>query len=814
MTPHIPVESIASLKAVAYRLSTTPGKQLPHIAPQIAAQLWHCKDLLSLTVDSAKQGSDASVVLHRFKTHLSSLLQDRTVEGRWSAVVLVKATIEAGGVEVLSKSNAWVRSLLAILKKPDPPTTRNLAVIVLTRIFMLTWDYSSFVREITTPALPTFVAMCLSNIGNKRCSASELLTVLEAFTTLIPRHPTIFRTSESQIRILLSRVISATSSNSVVDVHYTKDHQFMAQRLFVLLHHCSPKQGGADKWDESIKTTIIATHSTCDRLFRSVIESWKSVAGVQPSLAPNALFQGDAELESDDKLGLSGWTGVYAGNERLVSLLELIEAHLDTATSGAVVVRLGLVMDLLTRLFSVRAQHSRQDTIKFNNQVSKDEREAMFSILAQVHVAAVHLVDAMLRRFGNTIASLMQPSLAHIIWMFEAERSDSDVRAMTYTVVTSMLKLQGPSMAKGDLADIEGIVKACCEDLLPSGDTAAQLPATHVNGMNGKQPPVMCSLDLQTTKTSPSHPTASGSLHSSAEALLLVCFSRLNAAHMPGRLRVLMERTAVLTHHKDALVACVLNPSVKGRDSSVQASLLPLLARQYPNAPEVEAILRPRMPLTRTGRAESEGSEPDVYEESEYGANKYNDEDMTNGAPEETEPTDGLLKALGQQDATAAGGDFYSASPLRQSVSDNIQHIDPRKATTTSSSEGPAGEKRRADAALGIERSAKRPQASPAVQHPLSTVSSLTGPDLATTPRQISGTALSEPPQSSFVTAPEASQQALTLPMARDDTSATRYAQTAADEGSDDSDFEMPPLTMDASDEDEDDDVEEVVGGQ
>ena len=797
MVPQVHSESVASLKAVTYRLSNTSPKQLPCIAPQIAAQLWHCKDLLSSTVDSAKQGNDASAVVHRFKTHLSSLLQDRTIEGRWSAVVLLKATVEAGGVEVLSKANAWVRSLLAILKKPDPSTTRNLAVVTLTRIFMLTWDYSNLVREITTPALPTFITSCLHNLENKRCSASELQTVLEAFATLIPRHPTIFRTSELQLRSLLSKVISATSSNTINDVHYTEDLLAVAQRLFVLLHHCSPKQGGAEKWDDTVKKTVVAAHTTSDRFFRSVVENWKSATGIQPSLGPNTLSQGDAQLENDDHVGLSGWTGVYAGSERLIALLKLLEIHMRTATSGPVTVRLGLVMDLLTRLFSVRAQHSRQDTLKFNNQVSKDEREAMFSVLTQVHVAATCLANTVLLRFGHTIASVTQPIVAHVVWMFKAERSDIRIRTVTYRVVATIMQLQGPSLAKEDIADLENIVKACCQDLLPSSDSTAQPSPPHANGVNGKNSSATSTMDLHTTKTAPSHPTAFEKLHSSAESLLPICFSRLNAAHVPGRLHVLMERTAVLTQHKDAMVGCVLNPTVKGRDSSVQASLLPLLAKQYPDAPEVEAILRPRLPLVKAARAGSEGSEISAYEDGEDGANDCSDDEMTNGVLDETEPTDGLLKALGVQHTSTHG--------------DEPKNIENQGGEIPSLSEGVAGEKRRADAALDIERSAKRIQATSHAQDSLTTLGSLPEPGPATAPNQAFSTAPSDPPPSSFLTAPEPSQQAVTLPVVREETSASRYSHNEANANSDDSDFEMPPLTMDPSDEEEDDEVEDLV---
>ena len=59
-------QSTASLRALAYRLTSTPTQQLPAITPQIAAALWNCKDILSLSTDSKASG-EAATAVHRFK---------------------------------------------------------------------------------------------------------------------------------------------------------------------------------------------------------------------------------------------------------------------------------------------------------------------------------------------------------------------------------------------------------------------------------------------------------------------------------------------------------------------------------------------------------------------------------------------------------------------------------------------------------------------------------------------------------------------------------------------------------------------------
>jgi pre-rRNA-processing protein RIX1 len=57
----------------------------------------------------------SSVLIHKLKTQLTSLINGKSLEGRFAAVALIKAVIEAGGWEVLHGSEVWVRGLLSVL---------------------------------------------------------------------------------------------------------------------------------------------------------------------------------------------------------------------------------------------------------------------------------------------------------------------------------------------------------------------------------------------------------------------------------------------------------------------------------------------------------------------------------------------------------------------------------------------------------------------------------------------------------------------------------------------------------------------------
>lgn len=764
--------SVGQLRALAFRLSATPSKQLPGVAAQIAGSIWNCRDLLS-TPSDAKQANDASTTVHRFKTQLSTLLQDRSIEGRWAAVVLVKATIEAGGPEVLAKCNPWVRNLLGILKKPDPPTTRNLAVVTLTRIFVLTWDYSNLVREITTPALTAFVPTCLANLENKRCTASEFQTILEAFATLLPRHPTIFRSNEAKIRTVLNKALSGTASDVDFSFHYTEAHKESAHRLYVLLHHCAPKQGASDKWDETLKAAVHASHSACDRVFRAVQEDWQSETGIESSVVAHLRSNGEVECESNDAAELSPWKGIYAGGERIVSLLGLINSHLGTATSNNVSVRLGLIADLLTRLLAIPTPSvGKQDNVKLNNQISRDEREAMFAVLPSIHIAAIQLVVATLQRFGAAASPWAQHFHDQAIIMFRSGRADLHVRRNLYQLVTKVLGVIGPSLSRNEFAELEQTIKSCCEDILPIRDANAQ----STTKTNGAASGIKQQLGLADSESISAHPADVTEVQQWAQDLLRTILNKVDATCISPKLRALIDRAAVLTNSKEVVFASVMNPPKKSKDARIQASLLPILARQFGQTPDVEALLRPRMPpiFTKGASRPTNGMEDVDQEKDEEGGEQDVMEDEADNAsgPGMLEQLAGASRTnLQEQLAPDANSVFVETSPSHSSSS-----------------------KRRADEDTDTASSAKRMRASPVAESLMpDSMQTLPGPDPATHKTIVPETIVGE-----VASHPAAAVQGSSV-----------VAAGVENDKDDDSDMELPPLTMepdtDPEDEGEDD---------
>jgi pre-rRNA-processing protein RIX1 len=112
-----PPSSSSSLRTICHAISITPPEVLPQTTPYLLTILNNCGVILSAAESHAagKEATDSSVLVHKYTVQLSALLQGKSFQARWVAVVLIKATIELGGWEILRNSGAWARGLLGLL---------------------------------------------------------------------------------------------------------------------------------------------------------------------------------------------------------------------------------------------------------------------------------------------------------------------------------------------------------------------------------------------------------------------------------------------------------------------------------------------------------------------------------------------------------------------------------------------------------------------------------------------------------------------------------------------------------------------------
>ena len=419
MATQVVAGSLSALRAASYRLGSASIAQLPHVAASVAQTLRSCRELLSQTPASKQQADgEGGVVLHRLITQIGTLLQARTSAERFAATVLIKAVVEAGGWHMLSKCKHWVTGLLQNLKRPDPSSTRSLIVVTLTRIFMLTWDYPTLVREITTPSLPSFITICCQSLQSGKSTLNEQHIILEALATLLPKHPTIFRTHVVNINRLLEPLFAQPNAGEPANVTmqtHPASLKDAASRLNALLHQCEPKQGSAASWERAFITLVQSAHHLADRVLIGTDEDWQPTAHVTSDKT--------GLRKMYDRLDFSTHTSaLYNDSQALQDCIDRLASLVTTPTNAAVSMPVGVLVDLVTRLFastiaSEFSAHGSAGSVRHTQYVSKEERDAVASVLPDIHVRAMVLLIRVIDRYGHAMLASSQVLLDQICWI-------------------------------------------------------------------------------------------------------------------------------------------------------------------------------------------------------------------------------------------------------------------------------------------------------------------------------------------------------------------------------------------------------------
>ena len=800
------VESAASaLRVVSTRLNSTETRRLPHVVPQLVKLLPQCTRLLSSGESrGGREKSENGVLVHRWRTRIASLLQDGSVEGRWSAVVLAKATIEAGGPETLQKSGSWIANLLSILSKPDPVTSKELCIITLTRIFLLAHDHPSVVREIVTPSLPPFITSCLRLIespSNSTAFGRLSITVFSSFSRLLTNHPNIFRTFSGRIKELTSSVIDPTSSKNYdfTSLVFPSELARAAQQLNIQLHQSALKAQCGEEWTRELKDVISNTHRITDQVFRAVIEDWIATTSTNGSNHASS----NGILKFDD----SG--DIHTNSDRLINSLSFIQLYIATPTSTVVNFPMGSVMELLSRLLSLIVPSKKGSAdwsggIRFNAQISNEERQALWTLLPHVHATTIEIIVSLIDRFGGTFVSGLDILIDQIVWVNDAENGHECVRLASYLSIQRILACIGQSLSKASLNRLAPLLKSCCDDLLrhtphAAGNASVQKESAKSNIQEIKA----LTTQLSSATPIPDPITRTTGLQGGAAALLSTFLSNVPAHHVSSSLRTQLDRTAVLMAHEDAMLASILNPAPR------KPSILPFLARTHPHSPQVETLLRPRMPVIRTGASTSVDGADDEVEDIDAGV------EMTPTAAEDEEPDPMQSSAAASatptgatfvndqitENVTAAEAAEYDPVGARQrtaSPSDQKGNfIDPSQSGQPIDLEPPMGAMKRQQSPLRGPPSPKRqridideqvPPIGITAQHPVETISGLSA----------------EKNQGPAMVGSSSASKSVGFDTGASDRNAKQVKQGDDSYSDSDGDFVVPPITFgEYSDEDE-----------
>lgn len=106
------------LRVLCRRLTSTPIDNLPRLCPVLVSHVLRCGGPLSAPQDTKgkDKSSEAPVLVHKLRTHITSLLTGKSPAGRFAAVCLIKAVVDVGGWESLRVAGPWIRGLIALLQ--------------------------------------------------------------------------------------------------------------------------------------------------------------------------------------------------------------------------------------------------------------------------------------------------------------------------------------------------------------------------------------------------------------------------------------------------------------------------------------------------------------------------------------------------------------------------------------------------------------------------------------------------------------------------------------------------------------------------
>ncbi|KAH8153820.1 uncharacterized protein LAJ45_01587 [Morchella importuna] len=651
-------DSISALRTITSLLSTSDPAVLPTHIPTIVSLLYSSPVLetchtLANSQQKNKKGKgtaeDAGVLLHKYKTRVTTLIQGKTAQVRWCGAALAKASVESSWECLAGQGAVWVRLLVPLLARPEPAATHRIAIAALTRVFTaLTEGKPALVRELVVPNLPAAIGHLLvlaesSESESGSGSGSELrAVVLEALRDILRAHPVTFRPFAQKAYGLVLGVLSSSSSSA------DSVEERLAREVFALLHLCasgsSPSSRGvgagggadgagssggnnkatavADEWTRGFRAVIEDTHATLTTLLRCVVED-SDYGSHQHSDGGKKELTTEAHCAST--LGLSDWRGPSAGVQRASVLLRQLQSFFTLPSTAQVSIPIGQLVDLTTRIFSVAPSSA-----QINQAVERSEREYVFARLPELQCGALDLLATVLARLGGLFAPFALMLVDQVAYVFAEQGWNADVKTAVYTFLNALLEAFGSGLPKASVYALHPVLSSTCDDLLPPPPPAAA-PTTTTNTTTA---PGIGKPKHTTANSAPGSfhadaflsilPTGGTFAHqglvAAAETLLATALARLPTAYVRSELRTKMDRTAVLTGNTEAMLASVLFPPLGARRGGAVLPHLVGARGGSKKALVVEGVVRPRLPVIWTGgRRGNEGEEEITDEQVEEG---------------------------------------------------------------------------------------------------------------------------------------------------------------------------------------------------
>jgi hypothetical protein len=426
---------------------------------------------------------------------------------------------------------------------------------------------------------------------------SVVETIFEALSTLVPLYPTTLRPFASQILEAIRPYVAPTATDELI---VPESLQVASRKLLISLHYTAQKKkkdADVEEWAKQLGAAMTLFHRTADLVFRAVRETWERPLKYKAS----AISFNDAPgLAKDASEGYPSWTGITAGSQRMIGLLRLTTDFLRYPTSSQVTIPAGEMMDLVSRVVQIvrqsRKPESWAQSLDLRNEVSKSEKDELWSVIPSIHVAALDLLLVFCHRLQRNFIPLVPEALDSVVRVFKSSITSTIVRCTSYRVATELLRLTGPTLAKTTVSSLELLVSGCCRDLQQHAGVLAPKPSTTPSAAKKNGIAFNINADLFLGQKSdevalghrldPEHLDA-------AEALLAALLTYLPQRVLKPALRGLLDQTAIITRSRDAMIASVLNP-FRNRGGRMYPSILPFLTQQFPGHQVLE-VLRKRV---------------------------------------------------------------------------------------------------------------------------------------------------------------------------------------------------------------------------
>lgn len=558
------------------------------------------------------QRREAQVAIQSLKTMITTLLRGTHESSRWSGVVLADAVLHQGGRPILSECGQWVRLMVASLSKPEPAAILSTTIAAVTRALCDTHQLPDLRRELTASVLTTFITTTMSLLitirtedGTEKLSSSGVAqTILHCYNLLLPRFSSAFKPHVVRLTKLLSDPLPASC-----------DH--LGKCLQIRLRFSRVRGGDQESWRTGLESAMEQLHALLSDLLSPLIET--------PFYGREGYWKASSESRGTDD------QSTQSSLVRLIcDRLSRLEAYFSVPTSESIPVDIGLLTSLIRRCFAAVLD---QDTRKSQNHPIVAARvrpgadrgliDGLRSHLPRLHIATIRLLRIILIRCGRHVSCTAPIMLRDVCNVLLAESWHINLRVTIYHLIPQLLRLQGVSRSRAESHALMHVLRIACDDCLAAGWSERRVQQGLLNG-NSKESenPISVGRNQRVDKDSQNllvhHQTP---IQKAASQILAPAIEFIPNTVLAQALRTTIEKTAILTRNRDAMIAAALNPP-RTNGAHQRATLIPHLAREYTNDVVIQSLLKPRMPCMNASQVNATSDEEDDMDDEPSGADE------------------------------------------------------------------------------------------------------------------------------------------------------------------------------------------------